>query len=67
MILFHFAISKEKGFTSIRELKRLQLNMSDFNEGEKERMRPLLASLQTNKSDSSSGTHAIITYISVTC
>ncbi|XP_064389434.1 uncharacterized protein LOC135337431 isoform X3 [Halichondria panicea] len=46
---------KKKGFASIRELKRLQLNTLDFNEGEKERMRPLLASLQTNKSDSSSG------------
>ncbi|XP_064388252.1 uncharacterized protein LOC135336416 isoform X2 [Halichondria panicea] len=37
---------KRNGFTSIRELKRLQLNTLDFNMGEKERIRPLLASLR---------------------
>ncbi|XP_064389835.1 uncharacterized protein LOC135337779 isoform X2 [Halichondria panicea] len=44
---------KKNGFSSIRELKNLQLNTLDFNMGEKERMKPLLASDQT-KYDSSS-------------
>ena len=53
---YFFHNCKENGFSSIRELKNLQLNTLDFNMGEKERMKPLLASDQT-KYDSSSGAH----------
>ena len=44
---------KEKGYTSIRGLEGVQLGELDLNPGEKKRMEPLLAFVQTK----SAGTH----------